>query len=203
MNGECCPESTQAVSSVTEADDLRAEAARLAFALLRFESAVAHPPRASTARGALKVGTEAYVFIPSWKPVPLGEVEAFLVAMPCPALLAPTTMRGTIGLLLLDELSGERRRWAEKTFRNFAVCLDETIGQLGLSPEARILVEFDGESHVFPLAVVREWSRQFAVHVGWNIGPLAGEPRADAVLGLRRGDGKWYEGRSCWLPRTG
>ena len=187
----------------SDTDDLRAEAARLAVALLRFEASAAHLSRASTPSGALQVGTQAYTFIPSWKTIPNDEVEAFLVGLPSPALLAPTTRRGAIALLLLHELSGDRRRWAEKTFSNYAAVLDDVIRQLGLSPQARILVEFDKESHVFSLAAVRECSQQFAVHVGWTLGPLADEPRADALLGLLRGDGQWYKGRSCFLPRTG
>jgi hypothetical protein len=186
---------------VIDPDDLRAEAARLAAALLRFEEPAAHLSRASTPPGMLRVGTEACTFIPSWKTVPRAEVESFLVSLPSPALLAPTTRRGSIALLLLHELSGDRRRWAEKTFSNYATGMDTMAGQLGLGPRSRVLVEFDDESHVFSFAAVREYSQQFAVHVGWNLGPLAGEAEADALMGLLRGDGQWYRGRSCWIPR--
>jgi hypothetical protein len=186
----------------SEPDDLRAEAARLAFALLRFEAPAAHLSRASTPPGALQIGTQAYTFIPSWKTIPTDEVEAFLIGLPSPALLAPTTRRGGIALLLLHELTGDRRRWAEKTFSNYAAVLDELVERLGLSAQSRLLVEFDEESLVFSLAALRECSQQFAVHVGWTLGPLADEPRAEALLGLLRGDGQWYKGRSCWLPRT-
>jgi hypothetical protein len=189
-------------AAASDTDDRRAEAARLAFALLRFEAPAAHLSRASTPSRALQIGTQAYTFIPSWEIIPNDEVEAFLVGLPSPALLAPTTMRGSIALLLLHELSGDRRRWAEKTFSNYADVLEELVQQLGLSPHSRVLVEFDAESHVFSLATLRECSRQFAVHVGWNLGPLPDEPRADALLGLLRGDGQWYHGRSCWVPRT-
>ena len=185
----------------TDTNDLRAEAARLAAALLRFAEGAAHLSRASTPPGALHVGTDACTFIPSWRSVPRGDVEGFLISLSSPALLAPTTMRGAIALLLLHELSGERRRWAEKTFSNYAVVIDEVAQQLGLSPQSRVLVEFDEESHVFSYAAVRECSQQFAVHVGWNLGPLTDEPRADAVIGMLRADGQWYRGRSCWVPR--
>ena len=111
-------------------------------------------------------------------------------------------MRGSIALLLLGELTGDRRAWAEKTLSNYTACLDDMAQQLGLSAQSRILVEFDEESHVFSLAAVREFSQQFAVQVGWNLGPLPDEARADAVMGLRRGDGQWYQGRSCWVPRS-
>ena len=66
------------------------EAARLAFALIRFAGAVAYPLIGHTPPGVLKVGTEAYMFSPSWRRVPRDEVEAFLVGLPSPALLAPT-----------------------------------------------------------------------------------------------------------------
>jgi hypothetical protein len=181
-------------------NNLRAEAARLAATLLRFQEPAAHLSRASTPLGALRVGTEAYIFIPSWKTVPRVEVESFLVSLPSPALLAPTTMRGSIALLLLHELSGDRRRWAEKTFSNFAAVMGEMAGQLGLAPESRVLVEFDDESHVFSYAAVLECTQQFAVQVGLCLTPLAGAAEADAVLGMVRGDGHWYRGRSCFLP---
>ena len=189
-------------AAATSTDDLRAEAARLAFALIRFEGVAAHLARWSTPPGALRIGTEAYTFIPSWRSVPRDEVEAFLVGLPSPALLAPTTIRGMIALLLLHELSGDRRRWAEKTFSNYLAVLEETTGQLALSPQSRILVEFDEESHVFSFAAVRECSQQFAVSVGWNLGPLPNDSRADAHMGLMRGDGQWYKGQSCWVPRN-
>jgi len=186
-------------------DELRLEAARIAAALLRFEGVAAHPSWAATPPGSLRVGTEAYVFLPSWRVVPHDAVEAFLVGLPSPALLAPTTICGTIALMLLHELSGERRQWAEKTLSNFAAGLDEASAQLALSPTSRILVEFDEESHVFSFAGVREWSQQFAVQVGWSIAPLEGEDRADACMLLRRSDGNRFQGRSCgtppgWLP---
>ncbi|MGE5926495.1 MAG: hypothetical protein ACM357_04010 [Gemmatimonadota bacterium] len=182
-------------------DDLRAEAARLACTLLRFEEASAHLLRASAPAGALQVGRDAYTFIPSWKLVRREEVASFLAGLSSPALLAPTTIRGSVALLLLDELSGERRRWAEKTFSNFGVILEDVARQLGLAPESRILVEFDDESEVFSFAAVREWSQQLAVQIGWNIRPLDGNARADASMGLLRSDGRWYRGKSCWLPR--
>ncbi len=186
----------------TDTDDLRADAARLAFALIRFEGLAAHLSRASTPPGLPRIGTDAYTFIPSWRAVPGDQVEAFLVGLPSPALLAPTTTRGSIALQLLHELSGDRRRWAEKTFSNYATGLEEMARQLELSPQSRILVEFDDESHVFSFAAVRECSQQFAVHVGWNLGALPDDSRADAVMGLLRGDGRWYKGRSCWVPRA-
>jgi hypothetical protein len=184
-----------------DGDGLRAEAARLAFSLLRFEEASAHLLRASAPAGAMQVGRDAYAFIPSWQLIPRDEVVSFLAGLPSPALLAPTTIRGSVALLLLHELVGDRRRWAEKTFSNYAAILDDTTLQLGLTPQSRILVEFDDESEVFSFAAVREWSQQLPVQVGWNLRALEGDSRADAAMGLLRSDGRWYRGASCWLPR--
>ena len=103
--------------------------------------------------------------------------------------------------MLLHELNGDRKRWAEKTLSNYLEVLDEMANQLGLSEASQVLVEFDDESHTFSLAAVRHWSQQFPVQVGWNLGPLPEDPEADAVMGLKRGDGQWYKGRSCWVPR--
>ena len=192
-------------ATAASTDDVKGEAARLAFALIRFQSAAAHPMMGTTPPGVLKVGTEAYVFSPSWRSVPLAEVEAFLYSLPSPALLAPTMTRGVITLTLLHELSGDLRRWAEKTLGNFAAGLEQTSSQLGLSAASRVLLEFDDESHVFSFAGVWEWSQQLAVDVGWSIAPLEGDDRADVCMMLMRSDGKPFQGRSCivrpgWSP---
>jgi hypothetical protein len=185
----------------TNADDVRLGAARIAFALIRFEEVAAHPMGGSTPPGSLRVGAEAYLFLPSWRKIPRDDVETFLVSLPSPALLAPTTSRGVIALLLLHELSGDRRRWAEKTLSNFAAGLAEVGPTLGLSPTSRILVEFEEESHVFSFAAVREWTQHFPVQVGWSIAPLERDDRADARMMLRRSDGQWFRGRSCMVRR--
>jgi hypothetical protein len=184
----------------TNGEDLRLEAARLACALIRFEDVAAHPSRGATPPGAPRVGTEAYVFQPSWVTVPRDEVATFLVGLPSPALLSHTTTRGVLALTLLHELSGDRRRWAEKTLSNYAAGLEELGPQLGLSPASRILLEFDEESLVFSFAAVRELTQQFAVGVGWSIERLERDDRADACMVLLRSDGKRFQGRSCMLP---
>src|SRR3989442_9819422 len=115
----------------------------LASALHRIASIAPHPLTTSTPPGSLRVGTEAYVFIPSSRWVPLDQLETFLVSLPSPALLAPTTIRGMIALTLLHELSGERRRGFEHELDNCAAALEEIGPQLGLSATSRILVEFD------------------------------------------------------------
>ena len=177
-------------------DDVRLEAARLASALIRFAQVAAHPMEASSPPASLRVGTDAYVFLPSWRRIPRDQVETFLISLPSAALLAPTTIRGVIALILLHELSGDRRRGFEKELDNFAAGLEEIGPQLGLSPASRILVEFDEESHVFSFAAVREWTQQFPVQVGWSIAPLERENRADARMLLRRSDGQSFRGRS-------
>src|SRR5258708_16239937 len=90
-------------------DDVRLEAARLAAALIRFAQVAAHPLKTSTPPGSLRVGTEAYVFMPSSRWVPRDQLETFLVSLPSPALLAPTTIRGMIALPLLPDLIADPR----------------------------------------------------------------------------------------------
>ncbi len=177
-------------------DDVRLEAARLASALLRFAQVATHPLHGYTPPGSLTVGTDAYVFMPSGHKVPRDQIETFLVRLPSPALLAPTTMRGMIALILLHELSGDRRRGFQYELDNFAAGLEEIDPQLGLAPTSRILVEFDEESHVFSFAAVREWTQRFVVQVGWSVTSLEGEKRADARMLLRRSDGRSFPGRS-------
>ena len=186
-------------SSEPKTEDLRAEAARLAFTLLRFASVAGHPLPGSERPGVLKVGSEAWVFGPSWQRVPSDEVEAFLARLPSRALLNPTLMRGEVTLLLLDELTGERRQWGEKTISNLVSNFDSMVAQLALPMTARVLVEFDDESHVFSLAAVREWAGTLAVNVGWNLAPLANEERAEACLMLIRADDREFPGRSCMM----
>jgi hypothetical protein len=177
-------------------DDVRLEAARLAAALIRFEEVAAHPTAGYTPPGSPRVGTDAYIFAPSGRQVPRNEVERFLISLPSPAILSHTTWRGLITLTLLHELSGDRRRGAEKAFSNLGAGLEEIRTQLSLSDSSRILVEFDEESHVFSFAAVREWSQQFVVQVGLSLGALKGEKRADARLLLRHSDGRPFPGRS-------
>ncbi len=174
----------------------RPEAARLANIVLRFASLVAHPPLGHTPPGQLKVGTEAFVFSPSWTPVATADVEQFLIALPGPALMSPGLSRGTVHLTLVHDLNGDRRQWAEKTLSNQAAFLDSIATQLGLSPTARVLLELDEEMHVFALSTVRYWAQYLAVEVGWTLSRLDADPRADACLMLLRADGRPFPGRS-------
>src|SRR5438034_11258317 len=74
-------------------DDALRQAAEFAFALIRFEEGAAHPSRASTPPGMPRIGPDAYLFTPSWRPVLRDEVPTFLTQLASPALLAPTTTR--------------------------------------------------------------------------------------------------------------
>jgi hypothetical protein len=182
-------------SPAPQADDLRAQAARLAAAVLRFEEGAAHLLRQDLDNEDPNDPPAQYGFLPSLRSIPRDEVASFLLTLPSPALFSPTTIRGSIALTLLSELSGERRSGAEKIFSNYSAILDDLGARLGLGPTSRILLEFDKESHTFSFEVLRFWTQQFAAQVGWNMSPLENDPRADARLDLRRGDGLWSDGR--------
>jgi hypothetical protein len=177
--------------------DALLQAASLAFALIRFEAGAAHPDRRETIPGMLRIGEEACLFIPSRRPVPHAEVPAFLAGLPSPALLSPTTTRGIVALTLLGELSGERAASAGKIFTNQRAGLERMVGELGLADDARVLLEFDDETHLVSIAAMRVWSERFAVQVMWSLGTLDPDGRADMRLHLRRSDGKDSWGRSC------
>jgi hypothetical protein len=170
-------------------DDALLQAGSLAFAMIRFADGAAHPSRGARSPDMPRLGKDVYMFAPSYRRVPREEVPAFLAGLPSPAMLMPTTTRGIVALLLLDELSGERGAAARHTFANQQAGLEHLAGQLALTADSRILVEFDDEAYVFPLAVIRVWSERFAVDVGWSLGGLEGDARASARLNLFRSDG--------------
>jgi Asp-tRNA(Asn)/Glu-tRNA(Gln) amidotransferase A subunit family amidase len=171
-------------------DDTLMEAASLAFAMVRFEEASAHWPRHSIPPGAPRLGEDAYGFLPSLRRVPRDGVVAFLAGLSSPAILTPSTMRGVVALTLTDELSGERAAGAKKEFSNQQLGLEEMVQQIGLNPDAFVLLDFDNEAHVFALKAVRVWAERFAVHVGWSIGSLKDDPRASARMMLYGSDGR-------------
>lgn len=170
-------------------DEALRQAGSLAFAMIRFADGAAHPSRGAHSPDMPRLGRDVYVFAPSFRRVPRAEVPAFLAALPSPAMLMPTTTRGIVALFLLDELSGERGATARNSFANQQAGLEQLAGQLALTADSPILLEFDNEAHVVPLAVLRVWSERFAVDVGWNLGSLEGDPRASARLMLFRADG--------------
>lgn len=165
------------------------QAAELAFAMVRFEEGAAHPHPAYTPPGTLRIGVEGWVFAPSWHRVPRAEVPAFLATLQSPAMLLPTTTRGMVALTLLDELEGERERWGRHSFANQRACLESAVERLNLTDDSRLLLEFDGESYVIPLATLRVWSERFGVQVRWNLDRLESDARASARLILVRSDG--------------
>ena len=165
------------------------EAAALAAAILRFQEPLAHLPSTSTPAGMPVVGVDAYVFLPSVRRVPRAGIEDYLAALPGPALLAATTARGVVALVLLDELAGERRASLEHEIEN------QRDGLLAAAPGAdadRVLLEFDAETHLFSLAGVRRWSERYLLTAGWNIQPCPEPARAEWRLNLFGGDGRRY-----------
>lgn len=152
-------------------------AAALAFAMLQFEQEAAHPRRGTPKVGKV-LGVDEFLFLPSWKPTPRAEAIHFLADLPCPALLFQTTMRGAVSVLLLDELTGERKAWAQKTLDNQLAGLNQLASQFSppLSGDSKILLEVRDEAHVVPLDILRLWASRFSCPVGWNMG----EPRAEA-----------------------
>lgn len=182
-------------------DEVNYQSAVLAFALLRFAAGAAHADRSSTPAGMLHTGTECYLFAPSWSRVPIDDVPAFLAALPSPALLTSTTTRGIATLMLLDELNGERRAWAEKGLTNQQAGLEAIVEQLKLDTDARVVLQFDDEEHWLPLAVLRRWCAQFGVDVGWNLRAYEDDARAQARLMLFRSDGIHSWGDACPVRR--
>ena len=172
-------------------DENRTHAARIAYAMLRCEEPMACPLKAYTPPGMPVVGTDAYVFTPSWRAVSRADIVPFLAGLPSPVLLSPTTTRGMIALTLVHELSGERRRWAEKTLNNATNCLDGLANQLGLDETSQVRLDLPGEAVPYSFATVRLWTQQFGVQVGWSLSPLKDDPRAQARLVVRRSDGTW------------
>ena len=176
-------------ASALTPDNENLEAARLAAALLRFQEPLAHPMSASTPEGHPVIGVDAYVFMPSSRRILRSDVPTYLAGLASAAFIAATTTRGMFTLLLLHELSGERRTSMQKELDN------QHAGLLGLAPGPdtdRVLLEFDEESHLFSMAAVRLWAQRFALTVGWNIEPCPEPDRAEWRLYLIGGDGHRY-----------
>jgi hypothetical protein len=170
-------------------DDLPLEAAQLAAAMLRFQEPLAHVMSAHTPEGMPVVGVDAYAFLPSSRRVPRDQVAQYLAALPDPAMLAPTTIRGIVGLILLQELTGERRTAMQHALDNQAAALTEYASA---ADTERVLLEFDEESHLFSLGAVRLWAQRFGVLVGWNMGRCDEPTRAEWRFKLFGGDGHRY-----------
>ncbi len=173
-------------AAVFAEDDANAEAANLTAAILRFQEPLAHLRSAHTPDGLPVIGIDAYVFHPSPRRVLRGEVATYLAGLPSPAFIAATTLRGVFTLILLNELSGDRRTSMQKELAN------QQAGLLEVAPGPdtdRVLLEFDDETHVFSMAAVRRWTQRYGLTVGWNIGPWLEADRAEWRLNLFGGDG--------------
>lgn len=171
----------------------RVQAAALTFAMLQFEQEAAHPRQGSPSREKT-LGVDEFLFLPSWKPVPRAEMVSFLANLSAPALLVQTTMRGAIALMLLDELSGERRWWGEKNLSNQLAGVNALAEQFQppLGPDSKLLLETRHENHIVTLDVLRYWAEHFSCPAGWNIGaPRPGAPaEVAAQIRLFSADGR-------------
>lgn len=173
-------------------DDLPLEAAQLAAAMLRFQEPLAHLMSKHTTEGMPVVGVDSYAFVPSPKMVPRNRVVAYLATLPSPAMLAPTTVRGVVSLILLQELTGERRAAMQHELDNQRSILAESVSG---SDSDRVLLEFDEESHLFSLGAVRLWAQRFGILVGWSMCPCGEPTRAEWQINLLGGDGHRYSKR--------
>lgn len=182
----------------------RFDAARLAYSLLRLEEPMASLMRTCASEAGRVLGVDVYSFTPSWQAIPRAEIVPFLVSLPSPALMAPTTTRGVVALTLLHELAGERRRFAEKVLANFTAGLDDFALRLGLDPNANVLLELEDDIEVYPLSTLRLWTQQFGIfQIGWWLSPLSGSARAEAQLIICRSDGQWFPSPANTDPARG
>lgn len=191
MNGDSSPDS-----------DVH-HAAGLAFALLRLAGGAAHPDVAAPPRGVPRVGSECYRFAPSSQAVMIADVPLFLTTLPSPAILIPTTTRGVVSLMLLDELSGHRRASAEAAFRLQCANLKRRIDKLQLRDDSVVLLQFDDEERLFPLSALSIQRRRFLVAVPSQLEPYTDDSRANARLTAVRSDGAWSWGLICPIDYPG
>ena len=165
--------------------------------MLRFAGGAAHLSTSRTPPGWLPIGSEAYSFVFSKRRLPRDGVVRFLANLPCPCMIASTTTRGQISLILRDELTPERRAAFDFEVTNQTTGLEEVVDALKLAPTSRLLLSFADETHVFTLAALRLWVTRYLVDVGWMLLRSEGNEKAEARLWLVRADGTETEGRSC------
>lgn len=177
------------VSPAFAHDDPAFQAAELAAAILRFQEPLAHLATFRSDKRSPIIGVDAYAFAPSPRLIPRDQVSGYLAALPSPAVLAPTTIRGVIALTMLHELSGERRAAMQHQLDNQMAAL-ETCAHA--SADDRVLLEFDDESLVLTLGAVRVWAQRYGVLVGWNLTSSDDPARAKWRLNLVGGDGQRY-----------
>ena len=137
------------------------------------------------------IGVDSCNFTFSASSIPREQVATFLATLAGPVFLAPTTTRGVVSLVLLEELIGERRAAMQRQLDNQISGLSESAP--GADTD-RVLLEFDEESHLFSLGGVRLWAERYGIFLGWNIGrgitrrgPNGGSTSWAAVAGLPGG----------------
>jgi len=178
------------------------QAAALAFALLRFEAGAAHSPFAGAPSDDV-AGRDGFTFLPVVRRVPVADVVPYLASLPSPAILVSSSPRGMVALLLLAELTGDRRKWAESLFEDYRRALLAAADRLGLTPESSIVFEFDDEVHIFSFATLRLFCERFIVHVAFNLDPmLYDDPRAKVRLVAFRSDRVHSFGAACEMRRA-
>ena len=182
-------------------DGLAYEAGVLAFAMLRFESDAAHPTLAAIPRGVPRIGVDCYVFAPSSRHVLVADVPGFLATLQSPAVLIPTTTRGVVSLMLLDELSGERRASAERALKSQRDAVERRATELGLTDDSVILLQFAAEEHRIRLAALRERCDRFAIAIATSLVSHDDDDSAQARLILVRSDGVTSSVEPCPVER--
>lgn len=175
--------------SESASEDLATQAASLAFAMIRFEERAAWPMDPTLERGVAD-----YSFVPGWRGVPIDRVVPLLAGLPSPAWLLQTTVRGHVGVILLEELGEDRKRVMQKELDNQVSGINELSRSLGLTDTSPLLLDVDGDTLVVSLAALRYWGGRFGVNVGWNFGPLEHDSRATGQIHLRRRTGEWSSG---------
>jgi hypothetical protein len=95
-----------------------------------------------------------------------------------------------VSLMLLDELDGERKAWAQKTLDNHLAGINEFADQFkpALDGNSKVLLEVQGETHIVSLDVLRLWSQRFNAPTGWSLGDSGNDPRAPAQIRLISSD---------------
>ena len=177
--------------SASPSPSLALDAARLAAAMLRFQEPLAPLMQGCTPAGQPVVGVNSYSFVPFPKRVLREDVPAFLASLPCPAMLAPTIIRGIVTTTLLGELSPDRQAAMQHELDNqLSFFQEDMLARAGETD--RVLLEFDDESLEFPLGAVRYWAGRYGILVGWNLVPSEDRGRAEWRINLIAGDGHRY-----------
>jgi hypothetical protein len=181
--------------------DLDADAADLAWAILRFEQSVlpAAIESAPTLGGA-RLGEAGVTLFPLGKVVPIAGVATALRELPKPVVLGSLSSRGHVGVWSSADMGTAERHRMEHEFANQLDGLRMCCSDLSLTSDSRILLDTGLEKRVISVNTVTRCLRDYAVLVGWRVKQLQGDPRADAQLVLITGGGHmspgWRDGSS-------